>query len=389
MGKSAGRNLDRLTHLKKVKQQLFNNTAISRAEIARNTGLHKSTVTSLFNELDQQGLVQHLGRGDSTESGGRKPELYTFNTQYGYVACFNITYDHLYAMFLYVDGQEISFNRFTVEKREANVLIKIINRELRKQEKNDNTENGLLGISISIHAVVDQNKIIHSPYYDFGQLDLCDYFAEHYQVPVLLGNEANLAAIYERDYARAKSPANFIVLSIHRGPGIGVIANSKLFSGFHGMVGELGSVQTRNGKGSFEEVGDYLSADFLLDNICQAIAIDSNVDYGTLDKLVSKNEDRLTGLIDEFVVNAAKVIFNLKMLYGPEEIFINAPLIEQVELLKAKLKKQCIENHVDIPVTIIKGSQYVSLLGAGAAIIRKVVDLKDVNLVFQWSRGIG
>ena len=76
-------------------------------------------------------------------------------------------------------------------------------------------------------------------------------------------------------------------------------------------------------------------------------------------------------------------------LYGPEEIFINAPLIEQVELLKAKLKKQCIENHVDIPVTIIKGSQYVSLLGAGAAIIRKVVDLKDVNLVFQWSRGIG
>lgn len=135
MGKSAGRNLDRLTHLKKVKQQLFNNAAISRAEIARNTGLHKSTVTSLFNELDQQGLVQHLGRGDSTESGGRKPELYTFNTQYGYVACFNITYDHLYAMFLYVDGQEISFNRFTVEKREANVLIKIINRELRKQEK--------------------------------------------------------------------------------------------------------------------------------------------------------------------------------------------------------------------------------------------------------------
>lgn len=389
MGKIAGRNLDRLTHLKKVKQQLFNNEAISRAEIARNTGLHKSTVTSLFNELDQDGLVKHLGRGDSTDNGGRKPELYTFNTNYGYVACFNITYDHLYVMFLNVDGQEISFERFEMAERKATTLINIMNRELEKQKQHDKTEHGLLGISISIHAVVDQNQVIHSPYYDFGTTSLQEYFTGHYQVPVLVGNEANLAAIYERDYARIKSPANFIVLSIHRGPGVGVIANSQLFSGFHGMVGELGSVQTKTSTGHFEEVGDYLSADFLQERLCRALNVRNDLDYQSLASLIKEDNPAVENVLNNFATATAKVIYNLRMLYGPEEIYINAPMIEQLSILNEKIQQSCTDTGVDIPVTVIKGGQYVSLLGAGAAIIRQVIGMENVNLTFQWSRGIG
>ncbi|AMS07394.1 hypothetical protein AYI71_00350 [Limosilactobacillus oris] len=87
---STNRDLNRLTNLKLVKQQLFNHPAISRAAVARNTGLTRSTTSSLFAELDRQGFVRHLGRGQATENGGRKPELYTINTHYGYIACFNL-----------------------------------------------------------------------------------------------------------------------------------------------------------------------------------------------------------------------------------------------------------------------------------------------------------
>lgn len=383
------RNLDRVTNLRTVKQQLFNNRAVSRADIARNTGLHKSTISSLLKELDAQGYVTHLGQGHSTESGGRRPELYTFNKHYGYVACFNITYAHLYAMFLYIDGQEISVKRFDLPSQEIIDVMAIINKELNKIAEKHNTDHGLLGISFSIHAVVAHNKIVHSPYYLTNGVDLQSYFANRYHVPVRVGNEANLAAIYERDYARRKSPANFAVLSIHRGPGIGVIAKYHLFSGFQGMVGELGSVKVPNPSGEIQEIGDYLSVDFLQKEICTAAGIDPNASYTTLKKVVAQNTPAVNKVIDRFALTTAQVLFNLQMLYGPEEIFINSPLIEFIPRISQQLQTACQKVNVQVPITVIRGSRYVSLLGAGALIIRQVIDMQNGNLNFQWSRKIG
>lgn len=383
------RNLNRVSHLQQVKQLLFNNIAVSRADISRQTGLHKSTVTSLFNELDRKGIVQHLGRGDSTQSGGRKPELFSFNTHYGYVACFNITYDHVYAMFLYIDGQEITFHKLTMNSRETSVLIDTINQELAKQAANDDTENGLLGIGISIHAVVDHNQIIHSPYYQLNSIDLRKYFNKRYQVPVLIGNEANLAAIYERDYAAKQQPDNFIVFSLHRGPGIGVIANKQLFSGYHGMVGELGSVRPLFAQTENQDIGDLLSADFLQENLCEAFAVKNDTDFDTLNQLTKANPALAKPVVEHFAQLSANIFYNLWMMYGPAEIFINAPLVENVEVLGEALEAQSKAVGLGIPISIIKGSKYVSLLGAGAAIIRHVIDLNDVNLNFRWSKDIG
>lgn len=382
------RDLTRLNNIKRVKQQLFNNAAISRADIARNTGLHKSTISSIFAELDQQGYIVHLGRGNSTEGGGRKPELFTINSHFGYVACFNITYDSLFVMFLYADGQEISFQRFPSQNHDILQVMDLINRELATAAKNNDTEHGLLGISFSIHAVVDQNKIIHSPYYATKGIDLQQYFADRYQVPVMIGNEANLAAIYERDYANQDSLANLVVLSIHRGPGIGVIANHKLFSGFRGMVGELGSVIIPNSRGKLQEVGDYISVDDLVNRVCQTVGHR----FSSLEEFYQACTEptaMVQQVLDGFADIVAQTLFNLQMLYGPERLFINSPLTENIPGLTGQIKVAAEKRKVQVPITSISGSKYVSLLGAGALMIRKVINLAEVNLQFQWSRGIG
>lgn len=382
------RDLTRLTNIKRVKQQLFNNAAISRADIARNTGLHKSTISSIFAELDQQGYIAHLGRGNSTEGGGRKPELFTINSHFGYVACFNITYDSLFVMFLYADGQEISFQRFPSHNHDILQIMDLINRELATVAKNNDTEHGLLGISFSIHAVVDQNKIIHSPYYATKGIDLQQYFADRYQVPVMIGNEANLAAIYERDYANQDSLANLVVLSIHRGPGIGVIANHKLFSGFHGMVGELGSVIIPNTRGELQEVGDYISVDDLVKRVSQTIGHHFS-SLKEFYQVCTEPTAMVQQVLDVFADTVAQTLFNLQMLYGPERLFINSPLTENIPGLTKQIKAAAKKRKVQIPITPISGSKYVSLLGAGALMIRKVINLAEVNLQFQWSRGVG
>ena len=68
---------------KLVLQQIFNNENISRAQISKNLNLNKATVSSIFNELEEQRLVEKHGEGDSTKIGGRKPIMLNINRDYG------------------------------------------------------------------------------------------------------------------------------------------------------------------------------------------------------------------------------------------------------------------------------------------------------------------
>lgn len=94
-------------------------------------------------------------------------------------------------------------------------------------------------------------------------------------------------------------------------------------------------------------------------------------------------------VLDGFADIVAQTLFNLQMLYGPERLFINSPLTENIPGLTGQIKVAAEKRKVQVPITSISGSKYVSLLGAGALMIRKVINLAEVNLQFQWSRGIG
>ena len=191
------------------------------------------------------------------------------------------------------------------------------------------------------------------------------------------------------NYARHVSPANFIVLSIHRGPGIGVVANHHLFSGFQGKTGELGSVKVPNLTGQFQEIGDYLSVDHLQAEITKAAGINPHADYSTLKRVVATGGPKVDRVITSFAEVTGQLLFDLQMLYGPEEIFINSPLIELIPQLITKIKNTAQQHAVTIPVSVISGSRYVSLLGAAAMIIRQVIGLPDRDLDFKWTTSVG
>jgi biotin operon repressor len=56
-----------------VLRVIYEDEAISRADIARKTGLTRTTVSAVVNELIEQGLIEETGAGQS--SGGRLPIL--------------------------------------------------------------------------------------------------------------------------------------------------------------------------------------------------------------------------------------------------------------------------------------------------------------------------
>lgn len=73
-------------------------------------------------------------------------------------------------------------------------------------------------------------------------LHITSWFEEHFGVPVLVGNDANLAALGEWQYGAGKGHHHLLYMTVSTGIGTGIIANDQLLLGVRGLAAELGHV---------------------------------------------------------------------------------------------------------------------------------------------------
>ena len=73
-----------------------------------------------------------------------------------------------------------------------------------------------------------------------GVIPFCELFKEHFNLPVILTNDANAAAIGEMIYGAAKGMKDFFIVTLGTGLGSGFVANGEMIYGHDGFAGELG-----------------------------------------------------------------------------------------------------------------------------------------------------
>ena len=66
--KNDSRSLVRVANRQLVLQQLFNHPATTRVDIARELKINKSTVSAIYNELNDEGFIEELGQGGVDQS---------------------------------------------------------------------------------------------------------------------------------------------------------------------------------------------------------------------------------------------------------------------------------------------------------------------------------
>lgn len=71
--------------------------------------------------------------------------------------------------------------------------------------------------------------------------------AERFQVPVVVGNDANMAALAEWRYGAGKGHHNLIYMTVSTGIGGGIIVDDRLLLGHRGLAGEMGHVTVSPG----------------------------------------------------------------------------------------------------------------------------------------------
>ncbi len=220
----------------------------ARVSLAQQTGLSKTTVSSIIDQLLQDELVTEGDFIDAAATGGRRPILVQFNEDIGLVLGIEVGYSTLTLITTNLAGQVKSvWNEpfdFTTPPAtclamlSAAIRIFMARAELQWDQ--------ILGIGIGITAPV--NARTHSLLYPPGEhswdgVDIAAVISQQFQVPVHVDNNANLAALSEGRYGVGKPFSDFVYISIGRGIGGGLIRNQQIYRGALGAAGEIGHLQ--------------------------------------------------------------------------------------------------------------------------------------------------
>lgn len=379
-----------------VLQELFNSQQTSRIEIAKQLNLHKSTISSIYQDLFEFGYIEELGQGQATKAGGRRPELIRFNKDMGYVIGFDLGGRNIRYTIANLKGQVILSGRQSLKSKKAKKIaeqfIDLIN-QIRASKDLPDTKYGLLGIAIGIHGIVVNEKIKYSPFIkDLEGFDLIKEINNKIKKPIILENEANLTAIFVRDYHDYPKDANYsnlLAVNIRSGIGAGVIIFDQLQRGEYGIAGEIGRMVIDVSDQTPKRLEDLTSEDAIIEQI-EKIKNQSKVQLEQLAEWYQDGDVETVNLLDEWVMVIATSIYNLSTVAAPQAVFINSRILAMLPQLFDKLMDRFVSLHhksVKAPdIYLVSNSiKTANQLGGVAQIIRLLLGLPNEKLHFYES----
>lgn len=116
-------------------------------------------------------------------------------------------------------------------------------REAKRLVESDGELEELKGIGIGIPGPVEEQKTVTNVVnLGWGRVPLVDILQPHFDCPIVLDNDANMAALGELWQGAGSHVDSMILVTLGTGIGGGVIIDGKLFEGAHGAGGEIGHI---------------------------------------------------------------------------------------------------------------------------------------------------
>lgn len=218
---------------------------LSRIEIARETGLHKATVTDLVAKLIQAGFLEDTGEVETRQEVGRKRKLLRFLPMAGLVAGVDIRMTHATVAITDLNARVLVEDSFdyraddSVEEVLSGVAARI--RSLLKAGRH--TVSKLVGIGIGVQGIIDYSTNTLTLSYNkkgWQGESLSSHLEREFNVPVYVENDVKTMALGEYLLGAAKGTKDFVHLWVGEGLGAGIMINGQLLHGITSSAGEIG-----------------------------------------------------------------------------------------------------------------------------------------------------
>ncbi len=229
----------KISQKKQIIKAIYFNGPLSNADISKRINLSTPKINSLLIELIDDGLVEELGRGDS--SGGRRPNIYGLVKDGFYVVGITINIARTIISIFNSNNEVVSGpHNFPIKMQSDITIFNRVNEMLEKVVADSNIPYiKIIVAGIELPGLINLKQGINKTYFP----DVNNLFAELrkiFGIPVFFNHDAKVRAFAEQHFGLARDRKNVLMLHADWGLGLGIIVNGRLYSGKSGYSGEFG-----------------------------------------------------------------------------------------------------------------------------------------------------
>lgn len=380
---------------KLVLQTIYNQPQTSRADVARLTGLTRTTVSDLVGELITEGLVEETGQGHSI--GGKPPTLLKFIDNSRYLIGLDLASHEFQGAVVDLRGQICSQICLPVGERNGKAALDLVY-ELIDQLLSD-ARAPIIGIGIGSPGLIDPiNGIIrYSVNLGWHGLPLAKQLQDRYHLPVYIANNSQAAAIAETTFGANRDISNLVVVKIGRGIAAGIVINGEPYFGEGYGAGEIGHLVVKDQgdlcrcghRGCLETIASSNAIikhaqQIALQNADSKLnALTSSPEQITLEiifKAYQEGDPQVVALIDDVIMYLGTAIANLVCSLNIKQIVIAGIITDLgdglINALQQQISRQALahltnETHVEAS----KLGKNIVILGVAALLMQRELGL--------------
>ncbi|MBA7567596.1 N-acetylglucosamine repressor [subsurface metagenome] len=377
---------------------------ISRIDISRHLKISRPTTSAYIGELIKENIIEEIGKGDSTPSGGKKAVLLQFNGRAGYILGVMIGVKTIRIALTDLGSNIIEIIKIPTEEWFGpdvviDKLVKNLKKIIRTSKVN---KEKIIGIGIGATGLVDSREglVIFSPNLDgWNNIKLKEIVEEKIGLPTFIENECRIQAIAENKYGLAKDVKNFVCVETGTGIGTGVFIDNKLITGDKGMAGEVGHIITDLAGDRMCHCGNtgcletLCSISSLIEDIMADIRKSGKfVDYGgrklkmeDLYRLYEHGDKIATRNVEKNAEYLGIGISNTIKMFNPELIIIHGKIIKFGNKYLSKVRESVskktfpkVKDNYNIQFS--KLGENVGLIGATSVVFNNIFDLDSSSV---------
>lgn len=324
-----------------VLEFVWRRRSVSRAEIARQTGRSRSTISELVGRLLPTGLIEELGSGESR--GGRRPILIGFRDGASVILGVDIGAAHVSVALTDLRGRVLEWREEEHPVRSdphGTVALAVKLGEACLSARGGGVP-APMGIGIAVPSPVDLGspyRILERILPAWHDFDLLGAMRNHFEVPVFVDNDANLGALAEHHWGKAVGIDDFAYLKVATGIGAGLMIDGEIYRGSTGVAGEIGHVAidprgppcvcgNRGCLATFVGTRALVArARELLTSFPQSVLAATELDIRALEDAALADDPLALKVVDEAARNLGIVVAGVLNLMNPGSVILGGSL---------------------------------------------------------------
>ncbi len=213
---------------------------VARPTIERETNLAFPTIVQITNALIADGMVAQAAVGAST--GGRRPGLLALRSEFGHAV--GVRLQNGAASLAVVDfaGSILAQERVAIDTAEPDAALRQMAREIQALRGRGGLPGQPLGVGLAVPGVVDiaTGAMRRSPPLGWAEVPIGRRLRRALGGALWVDNDVNVLAQDQALFGLGQHWRNFLVVTVGRGIGLGVVLDGGVYRGSRGGAAELG-----------------------------------------------------------------------------------------------------------------------------------------------------